>query len=88
MTPITLQIALPKELDLSDEELVRITGRKTVSTQMAWLDENGWTYALDAKKGVVVGKLYAHLRLAGLHPAAVAAQDPGAAGGFNLGATR
>jgi hypothetical protein len=87
MTAITLQISLPAELELTPAELVRITGRKTISTQMAWLNANQWTYSLDADKGIVVGKLYAHLRLAGLHPVDVQS-TPAAAGGFNMSAVR
>jgi hypothetical protein len=87
MTPITLQISLPAELQLSPEELVKITGRKALRQQMAWLDDRGWIYTLDADKGILVGKLYAHLRLAGLHPVDMA-KGPAGAGGFNLGATR
>jgi uncharacterized protein DUF4224 len=87
MTPITLQIALPDALELSAAELVTITGRKTARTQMEWLDANAWEYTLDADKGILVGKLYAHLRLAGLHPAGVTPR-PAGAGGFNMDATR
>lgn len=89
MTPITLQIALPDRLELSEAELAKITGRATTAKQMRWLDENGWVYALSADRGIVVGTLYAHLRLAGLHPADVgsrlAAPPPP---GFNLDAVR
>jgi hypothetical protein len=87
MTPITLQISLPDELALSQEELVEITGRTTVPAQTKWLDDKGWTYTLSADRGVKVGKLYAHLRLAGLHPVDVD-RAPAGAGGFNLDATR
>jgi hypothetical protein len=87
-TPITLQISLPAEVTLSDEELASITGRERITQQMKWLDEHGWAYALDADKGVIVGKLYAHLRLAGLHPVDVASAAAAGAGGFKLDATR
>jgi hypothetical protein len=87
MTPITLQISLPDELALSHEELIEITGRTTVPAQMKWLDDKEWTYTLSADKGVRVGKLYAHLRLAGLHPVDVA-HESAAPVGVNLDAVR
>jgi hypothetical protein len=85
--PITLQISLPAELQLSPDELESITGRKTPRTQIAWLKANSWEYTLDADEGLLVGKLYAHLRLAGLHPAGLT-PGPAGAGGFNMAATR
>ena len=87
MTAITLQIALPNQLHLSPEELAGLTGRHAARLQIAWLQAQGWEFSLDTDKGVLVGKLYAHLRLAGLQPAAVAAA-PGAGTGFDLGAVR
>lgn len=87
MSPITLQISLPAELELSPAELVKITGRSTARLQLAWLKGNGWAYTLDTDKGILVGKLYAHLRLAGLQPGALT-PSPAGAGGFNLEATR
>jgi hypothetical protein len=87
VAPAILQISLPQELTISDEDLVEITGRRTVPAQMKWLDENGWTYALSADRGIKVGKLYAHLRLAGLHPVDLK-RAPAQADGFDLDATR
>jgi hypothetical protein len=87
MTPVTLQISLPEELELTKEELTKITGRPTVAAQIRWLDDKQWAYTLSADRGVIVGKLYAHLRLAGLHPVDVD-RTPAGAGGFNLDATR
>ncbi len=86
MTPITLQIALPEQLELTEAELARITGKPSMKSQMKWLQDNQWEYTLSLDKGVVVGTLYAHLRLAGLHPAHVAA--PAANDGFDMSAVR
>jgi hypothetical protein len=89
VTPVVLQIALPDQLELSPADLARITGKPSTRLQMKWLESQGWAYTLDLDKGIVVGTLYAHLRLAGLHPAHVTPSPAGAsAGGFTLGATR
>lgn len=88
MKALTLQIALPEVLELSEAELLKITGRKTTPAQMAWLDDHGWTYTLDANKGIIVGTLYAHLRLAGFHPAGISTPEPAGAGGFDMSAVR
>lgn len=88
MTPVVLQIALPDRLELSEGELAKITGRTTVAKQVHWLDENGWTYVLSADRGVIVGTLYAHLRLAGLHPVDVANPASVWPAGFNFAAIR
>jgi hypothetical protein len=85
MTIATLQLQLPADPTLSDDQLVRITGRAHVAKQMAWLDEHGWPYELSAKGELVVGTLYANLRLAGLAPTAV---ETAAAGGFDLSKAR
>jgi hypothetical protein len=87
MTPVTLQISLPEQLRLSPEELYQITRRRPLRLQIEWLKANHWEYTLDADKGILVGKLYAHVRLAGLQPAALIS-SPAGAGGFNLDATR
>lgn len=88
MTPVILQIALPDRLELSEGELAKITGRTTIAKQVRWLDENGWVYALRADRRVIVGTLYAHLRLAGLHPADLSTSVSIRAAGFNLDAVR
>ncbi|MDF3822904.1 DUF4224 domain-containing protein [Leptospira sp. 96542] len=86
-TGIALQIMLPAEPDLSPEQIARITGRDQVTRQMAWLDEHRWAYELDARGRIIVGTLYAHLRLAGLAPTGTQATAQ-KSGGFNLEMTR
>ena len=86
MTAVTLQIQLPVDPTLPQEKLAEITGRKTTPTQMAWLREHRWLFELDSNGGLVVGSLYAHLRLAGLDPATVHLPDLPA--GFDLSQTR
>ena len=86
MPAVTLQVQLPANPTLPAEKLVEITGRQQVAKQMAWLQERGWVFELDANGNPLVGSLYAHLRLAGLNPADV--NVPDLAAGFNLDATR
>lgn len=86
MQGVVLQIQLPAEPVLSAEMLAAVTGRTQATKQISWLKERGWAFELDAKGNVLVGSLYAHLRLAGLDPAAGRAGTVPA--GFNLAATR
>jgi hypothetical protein len=86
MPAVTLQIALPDAPTLSRERLEEITGRTRTPSIMAWLDEHHWLYQLDASGNLVVGSLYAHLRLAGLDPAEVSLPD--IPDGFDLGKVR
>ncbi len=83
---IALQIQLPADPLLTPEQLARITGRPQITRQMAWLADHGWHYELSDKGELLVGALYANLRLAGLVPGAVGA--PGQDGGFDLNKTR
>lgn len=55
---------------LSSDELAEITGRKNRAAQRVWLDENGWTYAMNAAGRPIVGRWYARMRLAGVTPTA------------------
>jgi hypothetical protein len=73
---------------LAPDDIERITGRARKAQQLAWLKEHAWPHALAADGQIIVGTLYAHLRLAGLHPQDAAPTSGAAAGGFNLGATR
>lgn len=86
MPAITLQVQLPADPKLSPEQLIAITGRQQVAKQVAWLQEQGWVFELAADGSVLVGSLYAHLRLAGLNPADAALPD--IAAGFDLGKVR
>jgi hypothetical protein len=83
--PVALQIQLPAEPVLSLDQLRQITGRAYLHDQMDWLEEHGWVYELRADGKLLVGTLYANLRLAGLRPTMTEApNDPG----FDLSKTR
>lgn len=86
MPSVTLQVQLPEDPTLAPEKLAEITGRQHVSKQIAWLEEHGWVFELAADGSLVVGSLYAHLRLAGLNPADVVLPD--IPPGFDLSRTR
>lgn len=86
MTPIALQITLPEAPELSPGALATITGRTTRPSQAAWLKDHGWVFELTAGGDIVVGSLYAHLRLAGLLPTSATTGAPDT--GFSLDKTR
>jgi hypothetical protein len=86
MTAVTLQVQLPEAPTLPPDRLAEITGRTQRASQRAWLEQHGWLYELRADGTLVVGSLYAHLRLAGLNPADVVLPDIPA--GFDLSKTR
>lgn len=86
MTAVTLQVQLPADPTLPADKLADITGRAHVTKQMAWLEEHGWHFELAADGSLIVGSLYAHLRLAGLNPADVVLPD--IPPGFDLSKTR
>jgi len=86
VTAVTLQVQLPEHPVLPAEKIAEITGRTQTTKQMAWLEQHGWMFELDASGELVVGTLYAHLRLAGLDPAQVSLPDLPA--GFDLTKTR
>ena len=89
MTPITLQLALPDKPVLDADRLAEITGSPHKSKQIAWLKEHVWTYELTSKGDVRVGSLYAHLKLAGLHPVDLHTADViRGVNGFDLSAVR
>jgi hypothetical protein len=87
LNAIALQIQLPAEPTLDAEGLEKITGKSQAAKQITWLKDHGWIFELDLDGHLVVGKLYAHLRLAGLNPAAMST-EPANAGGFDLSKTR
>lgn len=82
MPAVTLQVQLPPDPVVSHAKLAEITGRAHVTKQIAWLEEHGWHFELSADGALLVGSLYAHLRLAGLNPADVVLPDIPA--GFDL----
>ncbi|WP_431077972.1 DUF4224 domain-containing protein [Pseudomonas siliginis] len=53
---------------LADEELVAITGYQRPSSQLDWLNRNGWKYVLTGARRPVVGRVYARLKLSGVKP--------------------
>lgn len=55
---------------LTDEELAVITGYQVPSKQIAWLDDNCWSYVLTGAHRPIVGRVYARLKLAGVNPSA------------------
>lgn len=83
---VTLQLQLPADPVLPADKIIEITGRSQTLKQMAWFEEHGWRFELNADGSLVVGSLYAHLRLAGLNPADV--HLPDVPEGFDLGKTR
>ncbi|MDC6408717.1 DUF4224 domain-containing protein [Xylella fastidiosa subsp. multiplex] len=53
---------------LDGEELFEMTGYKNLAHQRDWLDRNGWVYVVNAAGRPIVGRWFARLRLAGVHP--------------------
>ncbi|HHW4683749.1 MAG TPA: DUF4224 domain-containing protein [Xylella sp.] len=53
---------------LTVEELLEVTGYKHIANQREWLDKNGWAYVVNAAGRPIVGRWFARLRLAGVHP--------------------
>lgn len=68
---MTTLLALPArdELQLSEEELARLTGTPQTARQVEWLKANGWAYSLTCGRRPVVGRLYANLKLSGVEVA-------------------
>lgn len=86
MPSVILQVQLPSELTLSASMLAAVTGRTQTAKQIAWLREREWIFEMDAQGNILVGCLYAHLKLAGMD--LTAAQMPEVAHGFDLAAIR
>ncbi|AXI82892.1 DUF4224 domain-containing protein [Xylella taiwanensis] len=53
---------------LTAAELIEVTGYKHIASQREWLDKNGWAYVVNAAGRPIVGRWFARLRLAGVHP--------------------
>lgn len=62
---------------LSADELHQITGSSRKREQIIWLELNGWVFVKNRAGEPIVGRLYARLRLTGLHPTALADQNSG-----------
>jgi hypothetical protein len=62
---------------LSMDELQQITGATRKRDQIDWLENNGWVFLKNRAGDPIVGRIYARLRLSGLHPATLADQNSG-----------
>jgi hypothetical protein len=51
---------------LTTDELIAISGREQKSGQVEWLASNGWTFAKTAAGMPIVGRWYAHMKMAGV----------------------
>lgn len=64
---VTVNIELHIEDETLDEaQIVKITGRHFKAQQIAWLQENGWQFVVNARDEPVVGRMYARFKLAGV----------------------
>jgi hypothetical protein len=64
----------PPEL-LSSEELAAMIGAPSARKQIRWPAGHGWKYELNAASKLIVGRIYARLKLAGVKPNGVDATD-------------
>lgn len=53
---------------LSFDEIAIITGCSRRADQVAWLEDQGWSYVKTRAGEPVIGRLYARLKLAGISP--------------------
>ncbi|MDT8998383.1 DUF4224 domain-containing protein [Paucibacter sp. APW11] len=70
-------LGLPQrdELQLTAEELERMTGTPVPRLQIHWLESNGWKF-IKTRAGVpVVGRLYANLKMGGVEMANIVAPE-------------
>jgi len=70
---MTTLLALPAEdeLQLTEVELMKLTGTPQHSLQIDWLKEKRWAYTLTRSGRPVVGRLYANLKLSGVEVATI-----------------
>ncbi|WP_223818586.1 DUF4224 domain-containing protein [Pseudomonas aeruginosa] len=47
-----------------------------MSKQIEWLENHHWNYETNAVGRPIVGRVYARLRLAGVHPTRTTVSDP------------
>lgn len=59
------------QLQLTPEELERLTGAAQTALQLEWLRTNAWAYTLTRAGKPVVGRLYANLKLSGVDVATI-----------------
>jgi hypothetical protein len=64
---------LPIESEtLTVDELVRITGCQRRLDQVEWLTSNGWAFHKNKAGDPIIGRLYARLKMAGIHVESIA----------------
>lgn len=68
-----LDLPAQGELQLTPEELERLTGAVPTALQLDWLRSNGWAFSLTRAGKPVVGRLYANLKLSGVEVATMVA---------------
>lgn len=69
MTAALLTLPEADQLQLTPDELERLTGAAQTALQLEWLRANGWAYTLTRAGKPVVGRLYANLKLSGVEVA-------------------
>jgi hypothetical protein len=68
-----LQLTFPIDSEtLDDEEVENITGRAHRDEQIAWLTQHQWHHEVNRRGDVIIGRLYARLKLAGVDLRALA----------------
>lgn len=60
-----LKAPLGTEL-LRPDEITRITGHKSESDQVKWLTDNRWQFHTNGKGEVIIGRMYARLKMCGI----------------------
>lgn len=71
MTHALLYLPDADQLQLTPDELERLTGASQTALQIAWLREQAWTYTVTRAGKPVVGRLYANLKLSGVEVATI-----------------
>lgn len=51
---------------LRPDEITKITGHKSPHDQAAWLTDNRWQFHTNSKGEVIIGRMYARLRMCGV----------------------
>ena len=69
--PYVTCLVRKKDIKLTPEEIVAITGCARRGDQVEWLTLNGWTFHQNKAREPIVGRMYARLRMAGITPAAL-----------------
>jgi Domain of unknown function (DUF4224) len=66
-----LDLPAQDQLQITPDELERLTGSPQAGLQIDWLKANGWAYTLTRAGKPVVGRLYANLKLSGVEVATI-----------------